>query len=87
VIAALLASQHHALHMLLMLGIGGAGTSIMAMSPALRRSMLAFALTMAAITGYRLLRHPLPRRRRMINVLSIVITLGLVVWSLGQYGL
>ena len=86
VIAALLATQHHALHMLLMLGLGGAGMSSTAMSPMLRRGMLLAALAMAAFTGYRLLRHPLPRHRRVLNLLSIVLTLGLLAWSIGQSG-
>ncbi len=87
VLVAFVASQHHALHMLLGLGLGGAGMGVMATSPLLRRAMLLVALALAAVTAYRLLRHRPPRPQYVINLLSIVLTLGLLVWSISQFGL
>lgn len=86
VIVAFLASQHHALHTLLMLGLGGAGTSFMTMYPMVRRAMLLVALVMAGVTAYLLVRHRPPLARRVMNVLSIVLTLGLLIWSISQFG-
>lgn len=89
VIVAFLASQH-ALHMLLMLGLGGAsmgvGMSFMAAYPTLRRVMLLIAVVMAGVTAYLLVRHRPPLARRVMNVLSIALTLGLLIWSISQFG-
>lgn len=87
VLVAFVASQHHALHLLLMLGLGGAEMGVMATSPTLRRAMLLVALALAVVTAYRLLRHRPPRPQYIINLLSIVLTLGLLGWSIGQFGL
>lgn len=89
VIIAFLTSQH-ALHMLLMIGLGGAsmdaGAGLMTLYPTLRRAMLLMAVVMAGITAYLLVRHRPPLARRTINGLSIVLTLGLVIWSISQFG-
>jgi hypothetical protein len=89
VIVAFLASQH-SLHMLLMLGLSGAsmgaGTSFVTAYPTLRRVMLLVALVMAGGTAYLLVRHRPPLARRVMNVLSIILTLGLFIWSISQFG-
>lgn len=87
VIVAFLASQHHSLHMLLMFGLGGAGMGLMTTDPTVRRVMLLVSLGMAGVTAYLLIRHRPPRARLVMNVLSIVLTLSLVVWSISQFGL
>ena len=86
VVVAFLASQHHSLHMLLMLGLGSTGTFPMEAYPTIRRIMLLAALTMAGITAYRLVRHRPPLAPRVVNVISIVFTVGLLVWSVNQFG-
>lgn len=86
-IVALLASQHHALHLLLLFGLGGAGMSVMNTSPTLRRAMLAVALAMATVTAYRLVQHHTPPYQRAVSLLSLILTLGLLAWSIMQFGL
>ena len=86
VIVAFLASQHHSLHMLVMLGLGGAGMSFMTAYPMLRRVMLIVALAMAGVTTYLLIRHRPPLAQRALNLISIVLTLGLLIWSISQFG-
>ena len=89
VIVAFLAGQH-ALHMLLMLGLAGAsmdaGMSFMTAYPTVRRVMLLMAVVMAGITAYLLVRHRPPLGRQVVNVLSIVLTVGIVIWSISQFG-
>jgi|GEM_PF-491191 len=89
VIVAFLASQH-SLHMLFMLGLAGtsmdAGMSFMTAYPTVRRVMLLMALVMAGVTAYLLVRHRPPLGRRVVNVLSIVLTVGIVIWSISQFG-
>jgi hypothetical protein len=87
VVVAPLASRHHAPHLLLMLGLGGAGQGTLAISALPRRGMLLVAPAMAALTGYRLLRHPLPRQRRALYGLLVLLTLALLAWSIGRFGL
>jgi hypothetical protein len=87
VIVALLAGQHHALHLLLMFGLGGAGMGVMGTSPTLRRAMLLVALALAAVTAYRLVRHHAPPYQRAVSLLSLILTLGLLAWSVVQFGL
>jgi len=89
-ILAFLASQH-SLHMLLMLGLGGAsmgaGMSFMTTYPTVRRVMLLMAVVMAGVTAYLLVQHRPPVAQRVMNLLSIVLTLGLVIWSISQFGM
>ena len=86
VIVAFLASQHHALHMLIMLGLGGTSTGFMTAYPLIRRAMLLIALALAGVTAYRLVRHRPPLARRVVHLVSILLTLGLLVWSVSQFG-
>jgi hypothetical protein len=72
--------------MLLMLGLGGTGTSLMSTYPTIRRAMLSVALAMAGVTAYRLVRHQPPLGQRVVNVISIFVTLGLLIWSISQFG-
>jgi hypothetical protein len=86
VVLAFLASQHHTLHMLVLaFGMGGASTSLMTTAPLLRRTMLAMSLVM--VMGYQLWRGGRARSLRIANAISIVVTLGLVGWSVRQFGL
>ena len=88
VVLALLASQHHTLHMLLlMFGIGGASMSFMAMYPILRRTMLLMALLMVIATAYQLRQRQQRRIMHVFSIISIVVTLGLLAWSTLQFGL
>ncbi len=87
VVLALLASQHHALHMLLMLGAGGA-PAFMTVYPVIRRLMLLIALLAAlwTIKGLRR-RSPQPAAVIALNWLSVGLTLGLIGWSVARFGL
>ncbi len=82
---AVLATQHHTLHMLVIaLGAGSAGMAFMEAYPVLRRGMLLISLAMVAIMVARLGRQP--RLLRPVTGLSIGLTLGLVAWSVFQFG-
>lgn len=88
VVLAFLASQHHTLHMLVLaLGMGSASTSVMTTAPLLRRAMLAMSLIMVAVMAYQMWRGKRAKSLRVLNAVSIVATLGLVAWSVKQFGL
>ena len=87
VILAFLASQHHTLHMLLLaVGVGGASMSFMTTFPLNRRAMLLMSHLMVVLILNQV-RHPkrtLPMR--ITGGVSILVTLGLVAWSVLQFG-
>jgi hypothetical protein len=88
VVLAFLASQHHTLHMLLLVfGLGGAGASFMTTAPLLRRAMLLMSLAMVAVIAYQIRNPGRPRSFRIFGAISIALTLGLVGWSIMQFGL
>lgn len=88
VVIAFLATQHHALHMLMLLvGLGSAGTSVMTTVPLLRRAMLLMSLIMIAVIAYQVRDADRPRSFRISGAVSIVLTLGLVGWSIARFGL
>ncbi|HUX25658.1 MAG TPA: hypothetical protein VMV87_13700 [Burkholderiales bacterium] len=85
---AFLAAQHHNLHMLLFaIGIGGAGMSFMTMFPVIRQGMLLMSLAMVGLMVYRARDSRRATSMRIVNVVSVVVTLGLVGWSVSQFGL
>jgi hypothetical protein len=87
VVLAFLASQHHNLHMLLLaIGLGGAGMTFMATFPLVRRVMLLMSLAMVAAMGYQARDAKRPTSMRITAAISIVVTVGLVVWSIIQFG-
>ncbi len=87
VVLAFLASQHHTLHMLVLtFGVGTAGMSFLTLYPAIRRGMLALSLVAAGVAAYQATRQARPLPMRLVNALSAVATLGLVAWSLAQFG-
>ena len=88
IVLAFLASQHHMLHMLLLaVGVGGASASLMTAIPLFRRVMLAMTLVMVVVMGYRMGDSNRPKSMRLLNAVSIVVSLGLVAWSIAQFGL
>lgn len=88
VVLAFLASQHHALHMLLLVfGLGGAGASFMTTAPLLRRAMLLMSLVMVVVIAYQIRDANRPRSFRIYGAVSVVSTLGLVGWSITRFGL
>ena len=88
VVLAFLTSQHHTLHMLvLMFGLGSAGASFMTTAPWLRRGMLLMSLVMVAVIAYQIRRSDRPRSFRISGAVSIALTLGLVGWSIANLGL
>ncbi len=88
VLLAFLASQHHTLHMLLLAaGLGGAGTSLMTTVPLLRRAMLLMSLIIAGGLAYRIRDAGCPRSMRILNGVSTLLTIGIVVWSVAEFGL
>lgn len=88
VVLAFLASQHHNLHMLLLsIGLGGAGTSFITAVPLVRRAMLLVSLAIVAVIGYQMRDAKRPRSVRITGAISIILTLGLAVWSIMRFGL
>jgi len=88
VVLAFLTSQHHTLHMLvLVFGLGSAGASFMRTAPWLRRGMLLMSLVMVAVIAYQIRRSDRPRSFRISGAVSIALTLGLVGWSIANLGL
>jgi hypothetical protein len=87
-VLAFLTSQHHNLHMLMLsFGIGGAWSSLMIEVPLLRRVMLLLSLAMVAGIGYQMRRNgKRSRSRRLTGAISIIVTIGLTVWSFMQFG-
>jgi hypothetical protein len=87
-VLAFVASQHHALHMLLLaVGVGGASATLMTAVPLVRRAMLVMALAMVVVMVFQLRNAARPKSARVMNAVSIVVTLGLVTWSVMQFGL
>ena len=85
---AFLASQHHTLHMLLLsAGVGGAGASFMTMYPTLRRLMLLMSLVMIGLTLYQAWRRQPALAVRVLTWVSAAAAFGLLVWSVGRFGL
>src|SRR5579863_8325686 len=88
VVLAFLASQHHTLHMLvLVFGLGSAGASFMTTAPWLRRGMLLVSLVMAGVIAYQIQGADRARSFRIFGAISILLTLGLVGWSIANFGL
>ena len=88
VVLSFLASQHHTLHMMLFaVGLGGAGMSFMTMFPMVRRVMLLMSLAMVGLMLYQLRDLKRPISMRITIGMSILVTLGLVVWSVSQLGM
>ncbi len=87
-VLAFLASQHHTLHMLLLAaGLGGASATLMTAIPLVRRVMLVTALVMVVVMVYQMRNAKRSKSVRLMNAVSIVVTLGLVAWSVTQFGL
>lgn len=84
---AFLATQHHALHMLLLtLGLGAVGTSFLSTYPAIRRGMLVLSLVVAAVLVYQATRPGRARALRIAWLLSAATTTVLVGWSVIEFG-
>ena len=85
---AFLASQHHNLHMLLLaFGLGEAGMQFMTAAPAVREVMLGMSLAMVGVIAYQIRDSRRPKSTRIMGVISIVVTLGLLAWSVARFGL
>lgn len=88
VFLAFLATQHHNLHMLLIaVGIGGAGMGFMTMFPLVRQIMLLMSLAMVGLMVYRARDSRRPTSMRILNGVSVLVTLGLMGWTVSQFGL
>ena len=85
---AFLASQHHTLHMLVVaLGIGSAGMSFMVMFPLVRRAMLLMSLVMAGVIVNQARDPKRPPSVRILGGVSALVTVGLMLRSILQFGL
>lgn len=88
VVVAFLASQHHLIHLLILLvTFGSAGMSAMGAFPLLRRGMLLMSLLMVGVTIWQMWRWKRFRAMNVLGAMSVVLTLGLVIWSISQFGL
>lgn len=84
---ALVATQHHALHMLLFtFGVGAAGMSLLA-NPVVRRSMLLMSLIAVGITVREIWRADGRGHLRLMGSVSAITALSLVAWSVSQFGI
>ena len=84
---AFLGSQHHNLMMLLFaFGLGNAGMSVMTEMPLLSVVMLAVSLVMAEAIGYQISRPGRPFAMRLSGAFSLLLTLGIVGWSILRFG-
>jgi hypothetical protein len=87
VVLAFLASQHHTLHMLLITaGIGSAGMSFMTMFPMVRRVMLLMSLAIVGVIVYQVLDSKRSTSMRIMGGVSILLTPGVLIWSVLQFG-
>ncbi len=85
---AFLGSQHHNLMMLLLaLGLGNAGMSLTTEVPIVRPVMLCLSPVMVAAIGYQISKPNRPWAMRVAGALSMLFTLGIVVWSVSHFGL
>ncbi|MDR7418166.1 MAG: hypothetical protein QN178_04560 [Armatimonadota bacterium] len=82
------ASQHHNLHMVIIaLGAGSAGSTLMQGYPMVRRAMLLVSIGVVALNLRSLRRRPpSPGMRWWILGVS-ALTLALVIWSTARFGL
>jgi hypothetical protein len=88
VIVAFLASQHHLIHMLILLvTFGSAGMSFMSVFPLLRRGMLLMSLVMVGVTLWQVWRWKRKRSMVILGGVSVALTLFLLLWSVAQFGL
>jgi hypothetical protein len=88
VVLAFLASQHHNLHMLLLaFGMGEAAMHFMTAMPAVRDAMLGMSLAMVGVIAYQIRDSRRPASTRIMGVISILVTLGLLAWSVARFGL
>jgi hypothetical protein len=86
-VLAFLASQHHMLHMMVMTaGVGAAGMSFMTMYPVVRRLMLAMSLVAVGIAAYQVAQRHRPQPMRVMSGVSVVLTLGVLAWSVSEFG-
>ncbi len=87
-VLALLASQHHNLHMLILaFGLGGAGMTFMQAYPGIRRVMLLVSMGMVALNVLSLRHTSMTPAMRVLVGGFTLLTLGLIVWSLLQFGI
>jgi hypothetical protein len=84
---ALLGAQHHNLMLLLVIGLGGTGMSVMTEAPLVRAAMLSVSLAMVGVVGYQISKSNRPLAMRVTGAISIAFTLGLAGWSILQFGL
>ncbi len=88
VIVAFLASQHHLIHMLILLvTFGTAGMSFMSAFPLLRRGMMLMSLVMMGITFWQVWHWRQNRSMVVLGGISVALTLGLLLWSIAQFRL
>ena len=84
---AVLASQHHNLHMILLaFGLGGAGMTFVQAYPGIRRVMLLLSLGMVALNLLSLRRRQMTVAMRVMVGFFTLLTLALVVWSFTRFG-
>jgi hypothetical protein len=86
-VLALLATQHHTIMMLLLaFGLSDAAMSFMTAAPIVRDVMLGMSFAMIFVIAWQIRNTRRHRSMRVLGAISIVVTLGLLVWSISRFG-
>lgn len=86
ILLSFLATSHHWLHMGILTLLGGS-TNMMAAMTWVRRIMIVITFIMILYSIYRIIRHRGKHRWiRIFSIVSIVLSLGFIIYTLFQYG-
>lgn len=89
IIFSIIASSHHWLHTVILFVLGSSTNMIVDMSGLLwtRRAMIMITLIMSIYSVYRLIKHKhMPLLMRVINTLSVLISLGFIFYTIFNFG-
>jgi hypothetical protein len=89
IIFSVIASSHHWLHMLILLVLGSSTNVMVGMSEILwlRRAMMITAVITSIYSIYRLKKHKhMPTWIKAMNALSVLISLGFIIYTLIKFG-
>lgn len=85
----IIASSHHWLHTVILFVVGSSTNTMVDMSGLLwiRRAMVLITFIMSIYSVYRLIKHKhMPLSMRVINALSVLISLGFILYTILNFG-